>query len=55
MTSSKIQNLIFPDIFVEHDTVNNQYKKIGMDVKSIEKNILSISTKKEIYLKTVYS
>ena len=54
-TLSKIQNLIFPDIFIEHDTANNQYKKIGMDVESIEKKILSISIKKEIYLKTIYS
>ena len=54
-TSSKIQNFIFPDIFVEHDTAANQYKKIGMDVKSIEKKILSTSLKKEIYLKTIYS
>ena len=55
ITSSKIQNFIFPDIFVEHDTAINQYKKIGMDVESIEKKILSISIKKEIYLKTIYS
>jgi len=55
ITSSKIQNLIFPDIFVEHDTVTNQYKKIGMDAESIEKKLLSISIKKEIYLKTIYS
>ena len=42
LTSSKIQNIIFPDIFIEHDTPENQYKKIGMDAQSIERKILSI-------------
>ncbi len=43
---SIIQNIIFPDFFVEHETPENQYKKIGMDSDAIEKKILlSISTK----------
>tara|TARA_Y100000590_G_scaffold400972_1_gene485517 strand:- start:7756 stop:9672 length:1917 start_codon:yes stop_codon:yes gene_type:complete len=50
-TTSKIKNLIFPDIFIEHDTPENQYKKIGMDPESIEKNILNLINEKNIDLK----
>ena len=32
-----------------------QYKKIGMDAKSIEEKILSVSLKKEIHLREIYS
>ena len=38
---SKIRNIYFPDIFVDHDTLENQYNKIGMDSKSIEKKIIN--------------
>ena len=54
-TFSKVQNIIFPDIFVDHDTPDNQYRKIGMDAESIEQKILSISIKKEIHLKNISS
>ena len=52
-TSSKIQNLIFPDKFINHDSPDNQYKEIGMDAKSIEKKILSMIVSKEIDLKSI--
>ena len=54
-TLSNVQNIIFPDIFVDHDTPDNQYRKIGMDVESIEHKILSVSTKKQIHLKNISS
>ena len=45
-TNSIIKNIIFPDKFIEHNTLENQYKEIGMDAESIEKKILSIITSK---------
>ena len=52
-TSSIIQNLIFPDKFISHDSSDNQYKEIGMDAKSIEKKILSMIVSKEIDIKSI--
>jgi len=52
-TSSKIQNLIFPDRFIDHNSPDNQYKEIGMDVKSIEKKILSMIAPTKISLKSI--
>ena len=52
-TSSKIQNLIFPDKFINHDTMENQYKEIGMDSNSIEKKILSMLSSKDLDLKAI--
>ena len=52
-TSSIIQNLIFPDQFINHDSSDNQYKEIGMDAKSIEKKILSMIVSKEIDFKSI--
>ena len=43
-TISKIQNIIFPDRFINHNTVENQYKEIGMDSESIAKKVLSLLT-----------
>ena len=34
---SKVQNLIFPDRFIDHNSSENQYKEIGMDAASILK------------------
>ena len=39
---TKIKNIIFPDIFIDHDTPENQYKSIGMDAKSIEEKIFNL-------------
>ena len=50
---SKINNIIFPDIFIDHDTVENQYKIIGMDSKSIENKILSFSNNIDLELKKI--
>ena len=50
---SKVQNIIFPDRFINHDLPENQYKEIGMDSQSIEKKILSLITNKEIDLKNI--
>ena len=50
-SSSKIQNLIFPDKFIDHNLPENQYKEIGMDALSIEKKILSLIASKEVNLK----
>ncbi len=52
-TSSIIQNLIFPDKFIDHNTSENQYKEIGMDAKSIENKILSMIAPKEVDLKVI--
>ena len=40
-TISQLKNIIFPDVFVDHDTPENQYKSIGMDSKSIEGKIFN--------------
>ena len=50
---SKVQNIIFPDRFINHDLPENQYKEIGMDSQSIEKKILSLIANKEIDLKNI--
>ena len=52
-TLSVVKNLVFPDIFIDHDSSENQYKEIGMDAESIEKKILSIIVSKDINLKTI--
>jgi len=39
---TKIKNIIFPDIFIDHDTPENQYKSIGMDAQSIEEKIFNL-------------
>ena len=52
-TLSVVKNLVFPDIFIDHDSSENQYKEIGMDAESIEKKILSIITSKNIDLKKI--
>ena len=49
-TNTKIKNIFFPDIFVDHDTPENQYKKIGMDSNSIEKKIFSFFKEEGINL-----
>ncbi|PPR45785.1 MAG: 1-deoxy-D-xylulose-5-phosphate synthase [Alphaproteobacteria bacterium MarineAlpha5_Bin8] len=51
--SSVVQNLIFPDKFIDHNTPENQYKEIGMDAKSIENKILSMIDPKEVDLKII--
>ena len=54
-TKSKINNIIFPDIFVEHDTPENQYKSIGMDSKSIEEKIFNFFQKGIVHLKKIHT
>ena len=49
-TKSKVKNIVFPDIFVDHDTSENQYKYIGMDSKSIEEKIFNFIKEKKINL-----
>ncbi len=44
---SIIKNLIFPDIFIDHDSPEEQYKKIGMDSTSIENTIVSLISSNE--------
>ena len=41
-TRSIINNIIFPDRFIDHNTSENQYKEIGMDSESIANKILSL-------------
>ena len=50
---SKINNMIFPDFFVEHDSPENQYKLIGMDAKSIEEKIFDFTQNKKIFIKEI--
>ena len=52
-TLTNIQNIIFPDRFISHDSPENQYKYIGMDSESIEKKILSLISPKDLNLKTI--
>ena len=40
-TNSIIQNLIFPDKFIDHNSSENQYREIEMDSESIAKKIIS--------------
>ena len=51
--SSHIENLIFPDKFINHNKPENQYQEIGMDAKSIENKILSMIAPKEVDLKVI--
>ncbi|MDC6448167.1 1-deoxy-D-xylulose-5-phosphate synthase [Alphaproteobacteria bacterium] len=39
-TSTKINNLFFPDRFIDHQSPEDQYLEIGMDVNSIVKKII---------------
>ena len=41
---SIIKNLIFPDKFIDHNSVENQYKEIGMDAESIANTILALTS-----------
>ena len=41
-TNSIIKNIIFPDKFVEHNSLENQYKEIGMDAQSITNKVLCL-------------
>ena len=54
-TKSKINNIIFPDMFVEHDTPENQYKSIGMDSKSIEEKIFNFFQEGIVKLKKIHT
>ena len=55
ITKSKVQNIIFPDWFVNHDSSENQYKFIGMDAQSIEKKVFKMSINKEIEVRKINS
>ena len=54
-TSSTIQNIIFPDKFVDHNTPENQYKEMGMDAQSISNKILSLISNNEVVHLTRYT
>ncbi len=49
-TSSTIKNIIFPDKFIDHNTLENQYKEMDMDAESISNKILSLISKEIIHL-----
>ena len=42
ITSTKVNNIFFPDKFVDHQSPDDQYSEIGMDADSISKKILKI-------------
>lgn len=52
-TKSTVNNIIFPDFFVNHDTPDNQYKSIGMDSESIEEKIFNYFQKGGIDFKKI--
>ena len=39
-TSTKINNIYFPDRFIDHQSPEDQYLEMGMDVNSIAEKIL---------------
>ena len=41
-TSTKINNIFFPDRFIDHQSPEDQYKEIGMDGNSIARKIKQI-------------
>ena len=48
----KLRSMILPDIFVDHDTPENMYKKAGLDSISIEDKILEALKSNVILSKT---
>ena len=42
ITSTKINNIFFPDKFIDHQSPEEQYSEIGMDADSIAKKIIQI-------------
>ena len=42
ITSTKVNNIFFPDKFIDHQSPEEQYLEIGMDADSIAKKILQI-------------
>jgi len=42
ITSTKINNIFFPDRFIDHQSPEDQYKEIGMDANSITRKIKQI-------------
>ncbi len=49
-TSSTIKNIIFPDKFIDHNTLENQYKEMDMDAESISNKILSLISNEVVHL-----
>ena len=41
-TSTKVNNIFFPDKFIDHQSPEEQYSEIGMDADSIAKKIIQI-------------
>ena len=41
-TSTKVNNIFFPDRFIDHQSAENQYSEIGMDTNAIIKKIKQI-------------
>ena len=41
-TLTKINNIFFPDRFIDHQSPEDQYEEIGMDAKSIARKIKQI-------------
>ena len=48
--SAVINNIIFPDRFINHNTPENQYKEMGMDADSIATKTLSLISSEIIHL-----
>ncbi len=42
ITSTKVNNIFFPDKFIDHQSPEEQYSEIGMDADSIAKKIIQI-------------
>ena len=49
-TISKINNIIFPDQFINHNTQQNQYSEIGMDAKSIANKVVSLVSSRIVHI-----
>ena len=54
-TSCKVNTLFFPDMFIEHQSPEQQYAEIGMDANSIAKKILNFFDNKLIDKKKIRS
>ena len=42
ITSTKVNNIFFPDRFIDHQSSDNQYAEIGMNAESIVEKIIKI-------------
>jgi 1-deoxy-D-xylulose-5-phosphate synthase len=51
-TLTKVNNIYFPDRFIDHQSSDDQYKEIGMDVDSIANKIVKFYQDNVIDLET---